>query len=287
LTSSEGGAPPRHRGGDGTPSFWDDGRRAQELTRERSELARTVARFRELMTQAESSVCSSNWAGETGDESVTPEIEEGVSRVRQALDDFELKIMPRRGARREGRDRVDSSPAPAAPSRKTGPQILMRMYLRWCERAGFTAEVVDLQPGEEAGIKSATITVQRRVRLRLPQGGDRRAPTRPDLALRRPEATAHELRLGVGDPRGRGRRGRGAGRRDPRRTSSARPAPAAQGVNTADSRGPDHAPPDRDRPCSARTSAPSSANRDTAMRIPEGRGCSSSPSGSSARSCRS
>jgi len=34
------------------------------------------------------------------------------------------------------------------------------MYLRWCERAGFTAEVVDLQPGEEAGIKSATITVK-------------------------------------------------------------------------------------------------------------------------------
>jgi len=143
----------------GTPSFWDDGRRAQDLTRERSELARTVARFRELMTQAEELGVLLELAGETGDESVAPEIEEGLARVRQALDDFELKIML--GGAHAAKDAIVSiHPGAGGTESQDWAQILMRMYLRWCERAGFKAEVVDLQPGEEAGIKSATITVK-------------------------------------------------------------------------------------------------------------------------------
>jgi peptide chain release factor 2 len=39
-------------------------------------------------------------------------------------------------------------------------EMLLRMYLRWTERRGFKREVIDLQPGEDAGIKSATLIVQ-------------------------------------------------------------------------------------------------------------------------------
>jgi len=41
-------------------------------------------------------------------------------------------------------------------------EMLFRMYLRWSERKGYEAEVIDLQPGDEAGIKSATFTVNGR-----------------------------------------------------------------------------------------------------------------------------
>ena len=44
--------------------------------------------------------------------------------------------------------------------------MLLKMYLKWAERRGFKREVIDFQDGEEAGIKSATVTVHGRVRVR-------------------------------------------------------------------------------------------------------------------------
>jgi peptide chain release factor 2 len=38
-------------------------------------------------------------------------------------------------------------------------EMLLKMYMRWCDRRGFKRELIDLQPGDEAGIKSATLTV--------------------------------------------------------------------------------------------------------------------------------
>ena len=45
-------------------------------------------------------------------------------------------------------------------------EMLMRMYLRWAERQGFRTEINEIQDGDEAGIKSATFTITRRLCLR-------------------------------------------------------------------------------------------------------------------------
>jgi peptide chain release factor 2 len=141
------------------PAFWDDNRRAQELIRERADLARTVGRVGELATQASDLGVLLELAQESGDDgSLDAEIADGVTRLRRELEEFELKIMLS-GAHDAKPAILSIHPGAGGTESQDWAQMLMRMYLRWCEREGFKAEVVDLLPGEEAGIKSVTIEV--------------------------------------------------------------------------------------------------------------------------------
>jgi peptide chain release factor 2 len=141
-----------------SPTFWEDNRRAQDLIRERSELGRLVGRTAELTRSAEDVEVLLELAAEADDGSLDAEIAEGIARLRGELDEFELKIVL--SGPHDGRTAVLSiHPGAGGTESQDWAQMLMRMYLRWCERRGFKAEVVDLLPGEEAGIKSVTIEV--------------------------------------------------------------------------------------------------------------------------------
>jgi peptide chain release factor 2 len=140
------------------PGFWEDNRRAQELIRERAEIGRTLASVAQLTTQASDLSVLLELATEAGDGSVDAEIDEGIARLRRDLDEFELKVMLS-GSHDAKAAILSIHPGAGGTESQDWAQMLMRMYLRWFERAGFKAEVVDLLPGEEAGIKSATIEV--------------------------------------------------------------------------------------------------------------------------------
>ena len=142
----------------GAPSFWDDNRRAQELVKERTDLARVVTRSQELGTRAQDLEVLLELAAEAGDGSLDAEITDGIGSLRRELDEFELKVMLS-GSHDAKPAIVSIHPGAGGTESQDWAQMLMRMYLRYCERAGFKAEVVDLLPGEEAGIKSATIEV--------------------------------------------------------------------------------------------------------------------------------
>jgi len=140
------------------PSFWEDNRRAQEVIRERTELARLLTRLKELGGKADDLTVLLELAEEAGDGSVDAEIADGIGGLTKDLDEFELKIMLS-GPHDSKAAIVSIHPGAGGTESQDWAQMLLRMYLRWCERAGLKAEVVDLLPGDEAGIKSATVEV--------------------------------------------------------------------------------------------------------------------------------
>ncbi len=92
------------------------------------------------------------------DESLSAELESEVPRLESSLEAFELKTMLR------GPDDVRDAlltihPGAGGTESQDWAEMLMRMYVRWAERQGFTVRVLDLVEGEEAGIKSATIEI--------------------------------------------------------------------------------------------------------------------------------
>ena len=139
-------------------TFWDDSRKAQTLVQERAELSRTVTRFQEMSTQGGEVRLLWEMATEAGDESLAQEISQDIARVSRDLEAFELRIVLS-GPQDKKNAILSIHPGAGGTESQDWAQMLMRMYLRWTERAGLRAEVVDVLPGEEAGIKSATITV--------------------------------------------------------------------------------------------------------------------------------
>jgi peptide chain release factor 2 len=141
-----------------SPRFWDDTRRAQGLVQERAGLARLIDTFGGLATRTEETRLLWEMATEAGDERLAPEIEASVKGLVSDLEAFELTVTLS-GPQDVKNAILSIHPGAGGTESQDWAQMLMRMYLRWAERAGFKAEVVDLLPGEEAGIKSVTIEV--------------------------------------------------------------------------------------------------------------------------------
>jgi peptide chain release factor 2 len=140
------------------PDFWDDARRAQAAIRERNELSRLIGRATELTREFEDLRLLWEMAQEEGDESLQGEIETTLQRLRQGFREFELTVVL--SGEHDGKAAILSIHAGAGGTESQDwAQMLVRMYSRWAERHGYKVDVVDLLPGEEAGLKSATLEI--------------------------------------------------------------------------------------------------------------------------------
>jgi peptide chain release factor 2 len=140
---------------------WDDPSRGQKLTTTLSRVRTDLDRYDELAERAEEAEVLDQLLDESPDADTERELSQHLERLEADVDRLELASLL--AGEYDENDAVASLHAGAGGTESQDwAEMLLRMYLRWAERQGFQVEVDEVQPGEEAGIKSATFIVHGR-----------------------------------------------------------------------------------------------------------------------------
>ncbi|MBZ5531871.1 MAG: peptide chain release factor 2 [Acidobacteriia bacterium] len=138
------------------PSVWTDQARSQTLMRQRKRLEDSLAMDSDLARRMEDIRAYFDLAREG--EAVTAELQKEINDLREIAEKLETQTLLS-GENDMRNAIVTIHPGAGGTESQDWAEMLMRMYLRWAERQGFPVEMAELQPAEEAGIKSATFTV--------------------------------------------------------------------------------------------------------------------------------
>ncbi|MBK8480314.1 MAG: peptide chain release factor 2 [Proteobacteria bacterium] len=141
------------------PEFWNDAPRAQDLLREQARARGTIEEVQRLDRLVEDAATLLELAREVGDANSEDEAARLAEQALSALDALELTQMLS-GPHDRMAALVSINSGAGGTDSQDWAEMLLRMYLRWCERRGYKVELLDTQQGEEAGIKSATFSVE-------------------------------------------------------------------------------------------------------------------------------
>jgi peptide chain release factor 2 len=139
------------------PGFWDDARAAGKVSAERAKLARELELFDRLSGELDDLPTMVELAAE--DEEMATELATSVQRVRGEIDALQEAALFT-GEYDGGPALVQVTSGAGGTDAQDWAEMLLRMYLRWAEHRGFKAALIEATPGEEAGIKSATFTLE-------------------------------------------------------------------------------------------------------------------------------
>ncbi|MEJ2717064.1 MAG: peptide chain release factor 2 [Deltaproteobacteria bacterium] len=139
--------------------FWNDPQTAKSVLKEQKQISSLVDNFLGLDREIEDTGVLLELALEEEDSSALKEVEEKLSEIEEHVQGLEVRRLFT-----QPEDRADAIVEIHAGAGGTEAQdwaeMLLRMYLRWAEREGYETEVLSTLPGEEAGIKSATFSVE-------------------------------------------------------------------------------------------------------------------------------
>lgn len=142
----------------GDPTFWDDPEKAQKTAQDVNALKEEVDGFHKLSANIDDLEALWEMATEENNESLLPEMDELLQRSKEELEHLELGMLL--SGEFDANNAILTLHAGAGGTEaQDWTSMLLRMFVRFAEKNNFSVETLDFQPGDEAGVKSATIQI--------------------------------------------------------------------------------------------------------------------------------
>jgi peptide chain release factor 2 len=140
------------------PDFWNNNEEAEKVLKQRKLLQNGIESWQKQFQALEDNKILFQLAQEENDDQAANEVEKSLSLIEKAITQIELQQMLQ-GEYDENDAIVVIHSGAGGTESQDWAAMLLRMYLRWAEKNNYSTEIIDIQPGEEAGIKTATFTV--------------------------------------------------------------------------------------------------------------------------------
>ena len=142
----------------GEPNFWDNPEEAQKVAQIVTQLKDEVGIFRSLERRSEDLEVMLELAMEEEDADIVGEIEQSLTSVRADIEHLELGMLL--SGEYDANNAILTLHAGAGGTEaQDWTSMLLRMFGRFAERSGYSVDVLDYQPGDEAGVKSVTLGI--------------------------------------------------------------------------------------------------------------------------------
>jgi len=140
------------------PGFWDDTKKSQEIIKKRTTLEKTVQIWDGLVRQAEDVRVMIELGEEAQDADTLTEVAGMTARLIQEVEAAEFQRMLN-GPHDRNSCFITINPGAGGTESQDWAEMILRMYLRYCEKKGWKTVITEYQAGDEAGLKSATFNV--------------------------------------------------------------------------------------------------------------------------------
>lgn len=143
----------------GEPTFWDNPEEAQKINQELNDVKISVDKYKALVAKYDDVQVMWELGMEDKDESLEADVVADMEAINKSLEELQLEVLL--SGKYDANNAILTLHAGAGGTEaQDWTSMLLRMYVRYAERHGFSVETADLLPGDEAGVKSATLFIK-------------------------------------------------------------------------------------------------------------------------------